>query len=95
MGEYAKWTGDVCRSKMAALAGGMVAIGSNELLGHASAIRADTLPGGETQRPLQLVSISADDTISDVYEGDPPQSTTVIELETRTFSRSFTAANRS
>ena len=74
-GEFAQWNGDLCRQKITS----GVAPEITSCWAIKPRLREDMI-NGPPERPLQVLGVSKDDIVLEVYEGEPPQPTTVVEL---------------
>jgi penicillin-binding protein 1B len=81
-GEFAKWTGDICKSKVSDL---KMANQCWLLRPHP---RADSQPGAPDRLPI-LIAVTADNIVEDVFEGDPLKSSAVVELEPELFAQFY------
>ena len=80
-GEYTQWVGDLCRQKIAA--------GVDTEVASCWAIKPRPRSDNTADRPLQVVAVTPEDIVAEVYEGEPPQKTPVIELEPELFAQFY------
>jgi penicillin-binding protein 1B len=85
-GEFAKWPGEMCKQKISSLSGAV-----KECWSIKPHKRPDALPG-EPDRSTLLIAVNADDIIDTVYEGEPPQPATRVELEPELFAQFYGGA---
>jgi penicillin-binding protein 1B len=83
-GEYSQWPSDLCRQKITEGVPAEVtlcwAIRPRERHDQKAAV---------ADRPLQVLAVSADDFILDVFEGEPPKPIPVVELEPELFAQFY------
>ncbi|MDZ4676141.1 MAG: PBP1A family penicillin-binding protein [Oligoflexia bacterium] len=88
-GDFTKWTPEICKQKVQA--------GIPDDTVTCWAIKPRQRSGGApptntqiaTERALQVLAVNAEDVIVEVYEGEPPQTAAVIELEPELFAQFY------
>jgi len=87
-GQFSRWNSDQCRDRVKAGVAAEVTV----CWAIAPRARMDLLAQGERTappRPLQIIAVSGDDIIYEVYEGNPPVPVSVVGLEPELFAQFY------